>query len=827
MSEWFADFSKDLKLALRSLGANPLFALVVVLTLALGIGANAAIFSVINAVVLRTLPVRDPQNEFLLHTEPGQPNGAGNTGDNNTSFSEYVFEQLRKDKHAFSDVIAYVPMGFNKIAVRSGNRFEEVAGEMVSGNYFTGLGVSAECGRLLTPRDEREHTQVAVLSYGYWNRSFAHDCSVVGQQLFIKGVPFTIVGVGGPRFIGLGGDADDLWIPLQNRPDFNAWGVQGDNYYAAPNWWCILLAGRAAPGLTQQQAQAAAASTFLHAAYAHLGGKPQKGEKPPTLQLVAARGLAGYREGYQKPLTILFAMVAAILIIACGNVSMLLAARNMARAREFAIRVALGGSRARLFRQLLAESALLVFAGALLAWIFALSATRALANWAGIEASLTPDRRVLGFTLALAILAALAFGFLPLLRVARVPVGAVLKTSGATAFRDKGKSRLGRITTVLQVALCLVLLAGTALLVRTLNNLEHVNLGIRPGGLLVFGVSPHVEAKSEDKTRAFYRALLVQLRSLPGVDSATLMGNRVGSGWANNTTAIVDNKNLGDFEQSPLRWNNVGPDYFRTLGISILFGRDFNDSDTAQSAKVAVVNKTFADRYFKGRSPLGHTTSFTDRFSYTIVGVAADSKYRGVTEKPIPMAWFPYEQVGDLSAMHFELRVRGNPKVLLPHIQQILLGFSPDLAPLQPMTQMEQFDKGIEDERLIARLAMFFGLLAGVLVATGLYGTTAYNVGRRTSELGIRMALGAERRRILRMILSEGLKLCALGVLIGLPLTLAATRVLRSMLYGLTPNDPVSIAAAAAGIVSVTVLACLIPAIRAAAVNPAVALRNE
>jgi predicted permease len=808
------------------MAANPLFAAVIVLTLALGIGANTAIFSVINAVVLRTLPVRDPQNVFLLRTEPGQPNGAGNTGNGDSSFSEYVFEQLRQNRHAFSDVMAYVPMGFNKIAVRSGNKFEEVAGEMVSGNYFSGLGVPAVCGHLLSPRDERAHNQVAVLSYGYWNRSFAHDCGVVGQALLIKGVPFTIIGVAGPRFIGLNGDPVDLWVPLQTRPDFNAWGSQGDNYYTAPNWWCILVAARTAPGLTAKQVEAAAAPTFLRAAYEHLGGKPKAGEKPPVLKLEEARGLSGYRDYYQKPLVILLAMVGVILIIACGNVSMLLAARNTARAREFAIRIALGGSRGHLFRQLLTESFLLVSAGSVLAWLFALAATRALARWSDIEASLSPDTRVLSFTLAVSILAALVFGFAPLLRAARIPVGEVLKTSGATAFRDLSKARFGRVTAALQVALCLVLLAGTALLVRTLRNLENVNLGFRSTGLLVFGVNPRVEAHADEKTLAFYTALLAKLRSLPEVESATLMGNRIGSGWSNNTSAIVDNKQ-DSYEHAPMRWNNVGSDYFRTLGIPVIEGREFNDTDGPRSAKVAVVNSTFAKRYFQGRSAIGHTASFTPKQAYTIVGVVPDSKYTGIREKPIPMAWFPYSQVGDLGAMHVELRVHGNPKLLIPRVAQILVGFAPDLAPLQPMTQKQQFETTISGDRLIARLAMFFGILAGALVATGLYGNIAYNVSRRTSELGIRMALGAERGRILRMILWEGLRLCAVGVLIGLPATFAATRLLASLLYGLTPYDPVSITAAAAGIVAVTIIACLVPAGRAASVNPAIALRNE
>ena len=827
MASWLEDCGKDLRHAVRGLGANPLFAIVAVSTLALGIGANTAIFSVMNAVVLRALPVRDAKQIVLLRTEPGQPNGASNTGDSASSFSEYVFEQLRQDRRAFSDVMAYVPMGYNKIPVHSRSGFEEASGEMVSGNYFTGLGVGAECGRLLGPGDEREHRQVAVLSYGLWNRSFGHDCRVVGQAVSIKGVPFTVVGVTSARFIGLGGDPTDIWVPLQVRPDFNAWGSQGDNYYAAPNWWCLLLAGRLAPGMTKQRAQAAAEPAFVRAAYEHLGGKPAKGDKAPALRLVEARGLGGYREAYAQPLTMMLAMVGAVLIIACGNVSMLLAARNTGRRREFSIRLALGGSSGRLFRQLLAESLLLVAAGAFLGWCFALGLTQALARWSDIQASLSPDGHVLVFTLAISLVAALVFGVTPLLRLLRVPVGEVLKTSGATAYRDVSKARIGRLTAALQVALCLVLLTGTALLVRTLRNLENVNLGFRPAGLLVFGVNPRVPAHADESTISFYKSLTVKLRSMPGVESVTLMGNRPGSGWSNNTGAMLDGKDPHPGQSSPLRWNNVGPDYFRTLGVPMRAGREFDDGDGPKSAKVAVVNSTFVEKYLGDRQAIGHTASFSNRLPFTIVGVAADSKYTQVREETMPMAYFPYTQLEGIGAMHVELRTHGDPRLLIPRVQQVLLSFAPDLAPLQAMTQTEQFDVTIAGDRLTARLAMFFGLLAVVLVATGLYGTVAYSVSRRTPELGIRMALGAERWQVLWMVLREGLWVCALGIMLGLPLTFAATRLLSSLLYGLTAWDAGSIGAAAVGIVVVTVLACLLPARRAARIDPAGALRME
>ena len=820
------DFGKDLRHALRSLKANPLFVGVAVLALALGIGANTAIFSVMNAVVLRLLPVHDPERIFNI-TCDGQPNGAWNSGNSDTSFSVQVFQELRRDHNAFSDVIAYVPMGFNKIAVRSGDLPEEAAGEMVSGNYFSGLSVGAECGRLLTPADERDHTQTVVLSYGFWNSRFRHDRSVVGQTLSIKTVPFTIVGVAAPNFIGLNGDPTDIWVPLQTRPDFNAWGSQEKNYYASPKWWCILLAARLAPGMTKAQAEAAAAPVFFHAAYEPLGGKPQQGEKATRVHLIQARGLGVYRDAYKKPLSMLLVMVGVVLLIACGNVSLLLAARNTARRREFSIRLALGGSRFRLFRQLLAESLLLITAGAVLGWWFAVIASRALGAWSDIHASLAPDRRVLLFTVAISLLAALIFGLAPLFTITKISVGESLKTSAATAFRDISKKRLGKITTAFQVALCLVLLVGTALMVRSLRNLETVNLGMKAKGLLVFGVNPHIQAGSDAATVTFYRNLLNKLQSLPQVESATILGNRPGSQWSNNTGALLDGNSPHPGQSSPLRWNNVGPRFCSTLGIPIIAGRDITDADGPSSAKVALVNSTFVQKYLGGRSALGHTVSFSPKLPFTIVGVVADSKYTDVREEPEPMAYFPYNQLEGIGAMHVELRTYSDPNRLLPAIQKTLAAFAPDLTPLQPMSQKQQFDLSISGDKLIARLAMFFGLLAAILVATGLYGTIAYNVTRRTSELGIRMALGAGQSQVLWMILKEGLWICAWGVLIGLPLAFAGARLLASLLYGLKPADPLSMIAATAGIFAIAAIACLVPAFRAANINPMRALRNE
>jgi predicted permease len=828
---WLDDALKDVRYTGRVLRDNLLFSVVAVLTLALGIGANTAIFSVANAVLLRTLPVRDPQQLFYVHVLPGQPNGADNTGNSESSFSEYVFEQLRTQHQAFSNLLAYVPIGFNKVAVRSGVTPEEASVDMVSGDFFSGLGVRSVCGRTLGIPDETEHAGVAVIGYAFWSRRFGQNCSAVGKTLYVKGAPFTIVGVAARSFLGVEGNTTtDVWIPLQKRAEFNAWGAEGDNYYAAPNWWCLMLVARLAPGVTAAQAQAMLMPVFQRAAYEHLKRKPQKGEAPRKLDLLPARGIGQQQAELQKPIYVLLAMVALILVIACGNVAMLLAARNSARQREFSIRMAIGGSQTRLFRQLLAESLVLVALGALLGWIFTLVATRALASWAQIEVSLAPDSRVLLFTVAVSLLIGLVFGLAPLLTAIRVPIGLALKNSSATAFQERSKSRTARIILVLQVSLCLILTVAAGLFMRTLRNLEHENLGFKSEGLLVFGINPQLKTHSDAEVSRFYQGLLDKLRAVPGVRSVTVMENRIGSGWSNNMDALIDGRDphaSSGAQSDMMRWNAVGPNYFETLGIPIRMGRDFTDADSYAASKVAIVNETFARSFLKAREPLGHQVSCTPKLAYTIVGVAANSKYTGVREKDIPMAYFPFMQVQGMGAMHMELRIAGDAASFLPQVRRTVASFGPDLALLQPMTQRAQFDDSISEERLVARLSLFFGGLAVLLVATGLYGTLAYSVNRRTSEFGVRMAIGAQRPELLWMILQESFIICFLGIAIGVPLTLMSVRVLSSLLYGLAPHDPLTICAATLGIILVSLAASFLPAQRAASVDPVVALRYE
>lgn len=836
---------QNLTYAWRQLRQSPAFTFVAVITLALGIGANTAIFSVTNAILLRYLPVPNPQ-ELVYLLGAHRPGNTSQTGDDDFSFTEYTFEQLRNQHQSFSDIVAFLPLGLPTIPVRYGDQAEEARGDMVSGNFFSGLGVVFAMGHGFTLQDESKHAQVAVISYDYWTRRFGRDPSILGQTLYVKGVPFTVIGVTARGFAGVepvDRKLMDVWIPLQNRPELTAWGQadqhDGFGLYGTKAWWCLMMIGRLKPGVSEKQAAAQMTPLFRNTAY--WGGAKFDPKQPkPEIQLRSARGNQNLREAYEQPVELLMAMVGVILLIACSNVAMLLMARNTAREREFSLRMAIGASGSHLFRQLLTESLLLVAFGAVLGWLFAQWSTRALAAWSRFDLSISPDQTVLLFTLGVSLLAALIFGLAPLRNAVRVSPGLALKSSAAATTQDRRKHRLGRIVVALQVSLCMALLVGAGLLLRSLRNLETSNLGLRASGLLVFGVTPPQSLHTDPEVLHFFQGLTDRFRSLPEVESVTLMENRIGSGWSNNTYAYVDGVlPLGEGDAAIMRWNGVGAGYFSVLQIPLLLGRDVTDADSPTAPKVVMVNHTFAQRFLAGRNPIGHHVAFDGAqdpsskkqpAQYTIVGVAADSRYRAVDEHSIPMAYFPYSQLGGIegiATMHFELRTSGNPMAVLPEVRSLVRDYGPDLPLLDPTTQQEEFDASFSQQRLMGRMSIFFALLASLLVATGLYGTLAYRVSRRTAEIGVRMALGAQRRQVLWMVLRESLLVGVAGLVVGLPLAIAGARLLRSTLFGLGPGDPFSFAAALAGIVLVTLIASLIPARRAASVDPMRALRME
>ena len=826
----FETMWQDFRYGLRMLWKNPGFTATAILTLALGIGGNTAVFSVMNSVLLRNLPLPHPEQLMYLRLPNNQPSGASNTGDGDTSFSEPVFEQLRKERAAFSDLMAYVPLSISKVAVRIGEEPEEAEADMVSGNFFSGLGTAFARGRGFTVEDETGHAPLAVLSYAYWTGRFARNPSVLGQTIYVKGLPFTIIGVTAQGFYGVEpGASTDFWIPLQNRPELNAWGTpaSGSTLYGSPTWWCLRLIGRLAPNVTPAQALATLDPSFQHAAFIGLGTPDPKSRKN-ILALAPAKGIQGLREQYDQPIKILMAMVGLVLVIACANVAMLLVARNSARQREFSMRVALGAGPGRLLRQLLAESLLLVTSGAALGWLFAISASRALAAWSDLEVPFSLDVNVLLFTLGISFACAVVFGVAPLRGAVNVPAGAAVKTSNAAAQRNKKTTWAGKVVVAVQMALCLILLVGAGLLVRSLRNYETLPLGLRTDGLLVFGTSP-LTTKTDDEKVRFYQILLDRLRVVPGVESATLMENRLGSGWSDNNVFAIDGMlPTGSFDQIGVRSNDVGPNYFHTLGIPILQGRDILDSDSPTAPKVAVVNETFVKRLLPKGDPLGHMIGgIKPEQMYTIVGVAADNKYTSVDEKPRSMAFIPFSQKRSVSDMQVELHTSGNPEALIPSVRALLHDLDPNLPMQKPMTQRAQFDESFSQARLFARLSMFFGLIAELLVATGLYGTLAYRVSRRTSEIGVRMALGAQRSQVLWMVLRESLLISVVGVVVGVPLAIAGAQLMRSMLFGVMPGDSMSIIGALLGVTLVAVIASAIPARRAASVDPIIALRYE
>jgi predicted permease len=802
-----------------------MFSAVVVVMLALGIGANTAVFSVMNAVLLRLLPVERPGGVYYVHMANGQnqPPGAEETGDLYTPFSMPVFEALRQRTDIFEDLIGHVPLSFDRtVTVRHGEFPESASGEEVSGNFFSGLGVRMERGRGFSLEDERSHAAIAVLSYDYWRRSFARDPEIVGQTIYVKGVPVTVVGIAAYGFRGAEtATATDFWIPLQTRGELNAWGrpAKFGSLYDSPKWWALRIVARLREGVSPMQAQEALAGTLAGVVKQTIGDVAPTRWKP-LLGFVPARGIVGYDDRYRTPVRILMGLVGLVLLVACTNVAMMVQARNTLRQYEFSLRMAMGARQGTIFMQLFCESVLLVGAGALLGWMFAIWATRVLASLSGIDAGLNPDTTVLYFTLAISVLAALTFSLVPLWRAVRAPVAGVLRStpSNSTATRDHVVT--GRVVLSTQIAICLVLLMASGLLLSTLRNYSTQKLGMEAEGLLVFGVTP---PPGEDG-HIFFREMLDRVRQMPGVAAVSMVRTRPGTGWADNNYVTVDG--VRREEGFALRTDNVGPGYFHTIGVPILSGRDITDADTQESATVAIVNETFVKKYLSETDPLGHVLG-SGRYTQTIVGVVKDSKYTSVDEKPRPMAYFSAMQASDLATMHMEVRTRGDAMSMVPEMRKAIAAMHPTVALEKPMTQKMQFDESYQQQRMFGMLGGFFGGLAALLVATGLYGTYSFRVNRRRAEIGIRMALGASRAQMLAMVMRESLWVMGFGLPAGVPLTLLAVRPLKSMLYGVSPVDPMAFGEAIAVLILVSACSALVPARRAASVEPMEALRSE
>jgi predicted permease len=536
------------------------------------------------------------------------------------------------------------------------------------------------------------------------------------------------------------------------------------------------------------------------------------------------------REDYEQPLRILMMMVALVLLIAAANVAMLLLLRNTAKEREFALRRALGANSGVLFAQLISESLLLVAAGCALAWIFAGAATQALTRWSGLDFTIEPDRQVLLFAIAISAVVALVFGLVPMRVASRLPLVLTLKASAATSNTDRRQFWGRKLLMAAQISICAVLLFGGELLYATLRNLESRDLGMRTAGVLVFGITPPPNVQSDPETIRLHLRILESLRALPGVDSATITQIRFGSGGSDNDGVMVDGKNpLPAKPSAPVRANEVGSDFLRTFGIPLHLGHDFDEADIRGSNKVVIVNQTFVDRYLPHVNPLGHRVAsfYRPKSQYTIVGVAGNNRYTGVKEQDVPMAYLPFTQISGISAMQYEIHTLGNPRAILSEATKAVHAINPNLLLEKPVTQRDQFDETISQERLVARLSICFGALAMFLVLVGLYGTISYSISRRITEIGVRMALGAQPREVLGMVLRESAFLALLGLAISVPIAFALARALQSILFGLSSADPIACVVAVTGIAIVTTAATLLPARRAASIDPMRALRAE
>jgi predicted permease len=835
--------SQDIRYGLRMLAKNPGFTAVAVVTLALGIGANTAIFSLVNAVMLQSIPVRNPQQlvvpRWSAHSRP-QNAGSSSYGDcqwtkwtdkvsGSCSFSYPMFKAIREHAEAFSNVGAFA--GPAQLDLTGNGTASITRAEIVSGDYFQTLGVQAATGRTIEPNDERPGAEaVAVLSYAYWQGAFGGAPSAIGKSIKLNGVPFTIVGVADAGFTRLTpGHTQDMWLPLsQVVPLRLHWGrgTQEER-----NWW-LTIVGRLKPGVSQEHAQSNVSLLFRNEI---IQEKQLKAEDSPQVTLTPAqKALSGIRSELEQPLFILMVAVGIVLLISCANVAGLLLSRAAAREKEIAVRLALGAGRGRVIRQLLTESVLLSFAGAALGVLLAYWGASALAAFASanrysnFQINAEPDVRVLALTVAAAALTGILFGLAPAFRAARVNVAPTLKENAGsmsgTSFGGKRRFGLGSGLVIAQVALSVIVLAGAGLVVRSLANLKAIDPGFDTQNVLQFGVNPTLTGyyKSE-QVEPLYRELQSRLSGLPGVISVSYSSDTLLDGglWTE------DVKIEGRIDKSTVETQMlaVGPEFFSTMIIPVITGRTLTHEDSQSKREIAVVNRAFVKRFLDNRAPLGLHFGGEDPKSaqYEIVGVVGDTKYAGLRDEIAPTAFIPLKE-GDA---HFALKTAINPQALLPGVRKVVSGLDNNLPLFDVRTQTERIERLLFNERLLARLASLFGLLALVLACIGLYGLLSYEVVQRTREIGIRAALGAQNRDVLRLVGREGLVLVALGIAFGIVAAMGVTRSLGSLLYGVQPSDPITFFSVCALLTIVGLAACYVPARRATLVDPMVALRYE
>jgi predicted permease len=827
----------DLRLALRGLGRSPLFAAVAILSLAIGIGANTAIFTLIDQILLRQLPVRDPESLVMLYQQG--PHSGSNMGTRMHSYP--IYKEYQKRAEPLSEVIA---RRLVQTSVSVDNQTERLDAELVSGNYFTMLGVAPAAGRVFSS-DEDDRTYlghpVVVLSYDYWLRRFNGDRAVVGRKMLVNNYPMTVVGVSTAGFAGLDPTrSPQIRVPILMQPVIApewAWLKMDDE---RTRW--VQVFARLKPGYTVESAAAPLQTLFTQLRQEEMtlpGAKDwtayirEQFMKGRLLVEKADVGFSPIRNDFSLALRVLMCMVGLVLIIACANVANLLIARAFSRQREIAVRLSLGATRRQLVRQLLTESLLLAFAGGTLGVAVAFLMTRGLLAFVPIEGAplllqSTPDARVLTFTFVLTCLTGIVFGLLPALRASRPDTWGTLKDTVGAVAGTGGSLFLRKGLVAAQVALSFLLLFGAGLFVQSLQNLKRTDTGVQLDNLVTFQLAPALSGYDDDRAVQFYQQVQDRLAASPGVTAVGYASVPILSGDEWDSTMSVEGHKAKDGEDMQAFMNALSPDYLKATGIPLLEGRDFRRSDMQKDTVVAIVNKRFADRFFPGQSPIGRHVGWGDgpqsKLSIEIVGVAANALYEGPREGVRRQVFIPNWGKGSTA---FYLRTQSASAAAFNQIRGEVRAVDAAM-PIYAMKTVEgQLDETLMTDRLIAMLSAGFGLLATVLASVGLYGVMAFVVARRRKELGLRLALGADPGQVIWMVMKEVLLLLALGLAVGLPAAIGLGRFIASQLYGIQANDPWMAIATMALLALVSAAAGFIPARRASLIDPTLALRAE
>ena len=843
---------QDVRYGIRMLLKNPGFTLIAVMTLALGIGANTAIFTMVNSVLLSALPVKDP-SQLVVLTDPDSHGMSIGSQDGDRSLLTYAeFHAISERNHVFSGVLG-LDSGMRKINVALEGQNDEGAPasiNMVSGSYFSVLGVNPILGRAFTTEVDkaRDANPVAVISYAFWQGRLGGANPVLGRKIRIRSTSYDVIGVAPPQFRGVTiGFAPDVWVPLTMQTEV----FPGEDFLSTEKnpvektEWLQVLARRK-PGVTLAQAKADAELTFQQYLQSQIGtgitGSEQKDFLNQHIALTdGSHGTSNLHERFGKPLVILMAVVGLVLLIACANVANLLLARAASRQKEIAVRVSLGAGPGRLFRQLLTESVMLAGIGGaigllLAQWADALLLQLVSRGPSPVPLDVHPDARILFFTIAVSLLTGILFGLAPAFRAARVDLNTVLKGSSRGVVGGAaggGRLPLGKILVVAQVALSLVLLIVASLFVHSFAKLTQVELGFDRDHLLLFGVNAVTAGYKGPAITQLYKDLTARIAALPGVRAVSFSHNGLFSGSESGDQISIEAYTPKSGQEMGARFDHVGPNYFSTVGIPLLAGREIGPQDEGGGQRVGLINQTMARYYFGDENPLGRRiwdmfpTTHTD---FVVVGVVADAKYNSLNEKTPRRFYLPAFQPLDESETrfaNFEVRVAGNPSAIAASVRQVVKQTAAPLPPIEMQTMDELISESLTSDRMITKLSGFFGALAALLACIGIYGIMAYAVASRMNEIGIRMALGAQGGDVLWLVLRESLLLVAIGVAIGLPVVAGAAKLISTQLFGLTATDPVALAGATVLMFAVAILAAYIPARRASRIDPLVALRYE